>query len=245
MKLKNKIIIVTGGSGLLGSEIISCLNENDATVVNFEINAKTSDDLKVINCDITNQDSVKSAIRLVIKRYGKIDGLVNNAYPRTLDWGNIFEDIAYDSWKLNVDFQLNSCFYMSQQVSKHMVKQQSGSIINMASIYGSVGPDFTLYDNTKMTMPAAYSAIKGGVVNFTRYLASYLGEYNINVNAISPGGIYDNQNVNFVEKYNKKVPMKRMGTPKDIAPSVIFLLSDEAKYITGQNLIIDGGWTSI
>jgi len=245
MNLKNKIIIITGGSGLLGKEIITCLDENLAIVINFEINIKTSDDLKVINCDITDQISVKSAIKKVISKFGRIDGLINNAYPRTHDWGTIFEDIKYDSWKKNIDFQLNSYFYISQQVSKYMIKQQSGSIINIASIYGSVGPDFTLYDNTKMTMPAAYSAIKGGIINFTRYLASYLGKYNINVNTISPGGIYDNQNSTFVENYNKKVPMKRMGTPKDIAPSVIFLLSDQAKYITGQNLIIDGGWTAI
>ena len=245
MKLKNKIIIITGGSGLLGTEIINCLNKNSATVINFEINIKTSEDLKVINCDITNQNSVKTAIKKVITRFGRIDGLINNAYPRTPDWGTIFEEIKYDSWKENIDFQLNSYFYISQQVGIYMIKQQSGSIINMASIYGSVGPDFTLYDNTKMTMPAAYSAIKGGIINFTRYLASYLGKYNINVNTISPGGIYDNQNPVFVENYNKKVPMKRMGTPKDIAPSVAFLLSDEAKYITGQDLIIDGGWTAI
>ena len=126
-----------------------------------------------------------------------------------------------------------------------MKNQEFGSIVNISSIYGTVGPDFTIYEGTNMTMPAAYSAIKGGVINFTRYLASYLGPQNIRVNTISPGGIFDNQPANFVDNYNKKVPLRRMGLPNDITPSVIFLLSDESSYITGQNIIIDGGWTAI
>jgi len=126
-----------------------------------------------------------------------------------------------------------------------MKNQQFGSIVNISSIYGTVGPDFTIYEGTNMTMPAAYSAIKGGIVNFTRYLASYYGPYGIRVNCVSPGGILDQQDELFVKQYEKKVPMRRMGLPEDIAPSISFLLSDETKYITGQNLIIDGGWTSI
>ena len=126
-----------------------------------------------------------------------------------------------------------------------MAEQKSGSIINMASIYGVVGPDFSVYNGTSMTMPAAYSAIKGALVNFTRYLASYFGPQQIRVNAVSPGGIFDNQNEIFVENYCNKVPMRKLGMPEDIAPTVAFLLSDDAKYITGQNIIIDGGWTSI
>ena len=126
-----------------------------------------------------------------------------------------------------------------------MLLSNSGSIVNIASIYGVVGPDFNIYEGTTMTMPAAYSAIKGGLISFTKYLASYLGPNNIRVNAVSPGGIFDNQNPIFVNNYNNKVPLRRMGNPDDIIPAIIFLLSEDAKYITGQNLIIDGGWTSI
>ena len=126
-----------------------------------------------------------------------------------------------------------------------MVEKGTGSIINMASVYGIVGPDFTVYEDTSMTMPAAYSAIKGGIVNFSRYLASYLGPNNIRVNTVSPGGIFDSQNPTFVANYNKKVPMRRMGQPKDIAPVISFLLSEDASYITGQNIAVDGGWTAI
>lgn len=244
-RLKDKIIIVTGGNGLLGREIVKKIAEEGATCLNIDINHETSDDLATIKCDITQSDSINDCIALIIAKFGRIDGLVNNAYPRTKDWGAKFEDIEYASWKLNVDWQLNTYFYFAQQVSRQMALQKNGSIVNMASIYGIVGPDFTVYDDTEMTMPAAYSAIKGGIANFSRYLASYLGPKGVRVNTVSPGGIFDNQNPVFVDNYNKKVPMRRMGLPKDISPSVAFLLSDEAGYVTGQNLAVDGGWTAI
>ncbi|MFD0749649.1 oxidoreductase [Mucilaginibacter calamicampi] len=244
-RLKGKVIIVTGGSGLLGSEIIARVTEEGAICINADINHSTSDDLTRINCDVTDVVSIQQCIDAVITKHGRIDGLVNNAYPRTKDWGNKFEDINYESWKTNVDWQLNSYFYFTQAISKHMSVAKKGSIVNMASIYGVVGPDFSVYNGTSMTMPAAYSAIKGGLINFTKYLASYLGANNIRVNCVSPGGIFDNQNRTFVENYNNKVPLKRMGLPADISPAVAFLLSDDAKYITGHNLVVDGGWTSI
>jgi len=245
INLNDKVIIVTGGSGLLGSEIIHQIKKLGAIVINLEINIKTNDELTEIECDITNPKSINNSISLIIEKYGKIDGLVNNAYPRTSDWGNKFEDINIDSWKSNIDMQLNSIFYLCQIVLEKMKIQQFGSIVNMASIYGLVGPDFSVYENTDMTMPAAYSAIKGGVINFTRYLSSYYGKYNIRINCISPGGIFNNQTDIFVKNYEKKVPMNRMGKPTDISPAVCFMLSDQSSYITGQNLVIDGGWTSI
>jgi NAD(P)-dependent dehydrogenase (short-subunit alcohol dehydrogenase family) len=244
-RLDNKIIIVTGGNGLLGSAIVANIREEGAFCINLDIKHDTSSDLSSIWCDITDTNSINGTIELIINKFNRIDGLVNNAYPRTEDWGLKFENIDYKSWKFNVDWQLNSHFYITQEVSKYMVNQGSGSIVNMASIYGIVGPDFTVYEGTEMTMPAAYSAIKGAIVNFSRYLAAYLGPSGVRVNTVSPGGIFDNQNLIFVKNYNKKVPLRRMGYPKDISPSVSFLLSNESNYITGQNLIIDGGWTSI
>jgi NAD(P)-dependent dehydrogenase (short-subunit alcohol dehydrogenase family) len=244
-RLKDKIIIITGGNGLLGKSIIKRLTLEGAFCINFEINIETNDDLSNVYCDITNSDSIDKALALVFSKYPKVDGLVNNAYPRTKDWGTKFEEIELNSWKQNVDWQLNSYFYITQKVAIHMAAQKSGSIINMTSIYGVVGPDFSVYNGTSMTMPAAYSAIKGALVNFTRYVASYFGPQQIRINAVSPGGIFDNQNEVFVENYCKKVPMRRLGSPDDISPTVAFLLSDDSKYITGQNLIVDGGWSAI
>jgi NAD(P)-dependent dehydrogenase (short-subunit alcohol dehydrogenase family) len=244
-KLQNKIIIVTGGNGLLGKEIVQQIRKEGAVCINVDINHETTPDLTNYHCDIKNTESVIRCIKEVIEYYGRIDGLVNNAYPRTNDWGLKFEMIPLESWQNNIDWQLNSYFYFCQIISNQMIKQNSGAIINMASIYGVVGPDFSIYEGTAMTLPAAYSAIKGGLINFTRYLASYLGKYQIRVNSVSPGGIFDNQSSDFVRKYENKVPLGRMGTPQDIAPSVVFLLSDDSKYITGQNLLIDGGWTAI
>jgi NAD(P)-dependent dehydrogenase (short-subunit alcohol dehydrogenase family) len=243
--LDKKYIIVTGGSGLIGKEILKDLLRKGAMVINFDISDSGIEDVIEIICDITKDISLKESVDDVIKRYGKIDGLVNNAYPRTQDWGFAFEDIRPESLRKNVDWQFNSHFILSQIVLEIMKKQSSGSVVNIASAYGVVGNDFTVYEGTKMTSPAAYSAIKGGIINLTRYLASYYGKHNVRVNCVSPGGIFDNQPEQFVNAYEKKVPMKRMGNPDDIAPAISFLLSDEAKYITGHNLIVDGGWTAI
>lgn len=242
--LKDKIIIVTGGSGLLGKEIINDLEAKGAIAINADINVVTDFKKHMLTVDITSEESIVKAIKLVSDYYGKIDGLVNNAYPRTKDWGTKFEDITYESWQKNVDMQMNSTFLFIQKIMPELLKTKGG-IVNMTSIYGVVGNDLTIYENTNINTAAPYSAIKGGVINFTRYLASYYGRQGVRVNCVSPGGIFDNQLETFVANYEKKVPMGRMGNPDDIAPAVSFLLSDEAKYITGQNLIVDGGWTTI
>jgi NAD(P)-dependent dehydrogenase (short-subunit alcohol dehydrogenase family) len=243
--LAYKIIIVTGGNGLLGKEIINHSRSLGATVINADVNIEDDLENDQINCDITCEESIINLLSKVISKYGKIDGFVNNAYPRTNDWGLKFEEIKIESWKKNVDMQMNTIFIISRNVLEIMKKQKYGSLINIASIYGIVGPNFNVYEGTEMTMPAAYSAIKGGIINFTRYLASYYGKHNIRINCVSPGGIFDNQHPTFVKNYSKNVPLNRMGRPEEISPTVSFLLSNESSYITGQNIIIDGGLTSI
>lgn len=242
--LKNKVIIVTGGSGLLGQEIVVNLRNKGAIAINADINVSTDLENFKLKFDITSEKSIIDGVKKVINKFGAINGLVNNAYPRTKDWGAKFEDISYISWKTNIDMQLNTIFLVVKHVIPELIRTQ-GSIVNMASIYGLVGNDMNIYENTSINSVAQYSAIKGGVINFTRYLASYYGKKNIRINCVSPGGIFDNQDETFVKNYEKKVPIGRMGTPSDISPAVSFLISDEAKYITGQNLIVDGGFTII
>jgi NAD(P)-dependent dehydrogenase (short-subunit alcohol dehydrogenase family) len=245
MTLKDKIILVTGGSGLIGSAIISDIKEKGGIPINLDLDTKTNLDNGQYSLDLTNDQAVYEAVSNIKSKFGIIDGLVNNAYPRTNDWGDKFEDIKPDSWRKNVDIQLNSVFVITQVVLKYMSLKKKGSIVNVASIYGVVANDFTIYEDSNINPPAAYSAIKSGLIGFTKYLASNYGKDNIRINCVSPGGIFDKQNIKFVQNYEKRVPLKRMGTPEDIAPSISFLLSDEAKYITGHNLIVDGGWTVI
>ncbi len=242
--LKNKIIIVTGGNGLLGKEMINDITKKGGIAINADISVKTDLTKNSLYFDVTSEESIVNSFKLVEEYFGKIDGLVNNAYPRTKDWGTRFEDVKIDSWNKNVEYQMNSVFNCIQKIYPYLIKSK-GCIVNIGYIYGVVGNDMTIYENTPLTTSVTYSAIKGGLTNLTRYLASYFGKQQVRVNIVSPGGIFDNQNAVFVKQYNHKVPMKRMGTPEDIAPPVSFLLSDEAGYITGQNIIVDGGWTCI
>jgi NAD(P)-dependent dehydrogenase (short-subunit alcohol dehydrogenase family) len=245
MILQDKIIVVTGGSGLIGKELVADIKRKGGRTINADIDVETNLSAGTVQMDITNDKSIEEGVKKVVNEFGRIDGLVNNAYPRTKDWGTRFEDINPESWRANINYQLNSYFVCCQKVLKIMVEQNSGAIVNIGSIYGVVGNDFTLYEEYNGTSPAAYSAIKGGLINFTRYLASYFGPKGIRVNCVSPGGILDKQHPSFISHYEAKVPMKRLGNPDDIAPAVSFLLSNEAKYITGQNLVVDGGWTII
>lgn len=255
--LKEKVAFVTGGAGLLGSEVSRCLASAGAHTVILDIDRKKAQALekKITTSgymanyeyfDSTKFENIKGSMQNLIAKYKSVDIWINAAYPRTKDWGHNVERLKLASWRKNVDMHLNSYAWLSKEVALLMKKKKTqGAIINFGSTYGVVGPDFSLYSKTKMTSPMAYSAIKGGIINTTRYLASYFGKYGIRVNNVCPGGIFDHQDVTFVRNYERKVPLKRMGTPKDIAPVVLFLASDAASYVNGATIMIDGGWTIV
>jgi NAD(P)-dependent dehydrogenase (short-subunit alcohol dehydrogenase family) len=254
--IQSKTVIITGGAGLIGSAYSKGCTKAGANVVIVDIDKERGDklarnlkketgnnDVIFQNCDITNVADIRSLINSTLDKYGKIDALVNNAYPRNKNYGRIYEEVDFNDFCENVNLHLGGYFLMTQQISKVMMKQKEGNIINMASIYGFKAPKFEIYDGTKMTMPVEYAAIKGAILNLTRYLASYLGKYNIRVNAISPGGVYNCQPESFVGKYCSNVVLEaRMANPSDLTGVLLFLLDDASKYITGENIVVDGGW---
>ena len=252
--LTGKTAVVTGGAGLLGKVVSQGLAAYGATVYVADLDIKTAKSvcassqpkigrLIPIALDITKSQSIRSCVKKILAEARNIDVWVNSAYPRTKDWGVTFEKIKPTSWKKNIDDHLNGYCFCCQVVAEQMKKQKGGSIINMASIYGVQGPDFSIYENTNMTMPAAYSVIKGGIVNFTRYLASYYGKHGVRINAISPGGVVDDQPETFIKKYSMKTPLGRMAKPEDVVGAVLYLASSASSYVTGHNLVVDGGVT--
>ena len=224
--------------------VLDILEQNEA---NEKLKGISQKDYKIIyeKFDTADLDIIENKMDLLFKKFGKPDIWINNAYPRTKDWGKGIEDLKIDSWRKNIDMHMNSYSWISRYVCIAMKSNEGGSLINMASIYGLVGNDFSVYKGTNINPPMAYAAIKAGIINLSRYLASHFGPFNIRVNNICPGGIFDSQDKNFVVKYSDKTPLKRMGNASEIAPAVIFLSSDAASYITGETLIIDGGWTAI
>lgn len=251
-ELKEKVAVVTGGAGLIGKSICVALAEAGALVYIGDIDKKKGEHLSnemkskglnaiFIELDITDENSIKENIAKIIAKNKKIDIWINNAYPRTSDWGDKFEKIKLESLKKNVDMHMNGYFVCCQNILEEMKKKRTGIVVNIGSHYGVLGPNFSVYGNTSMTMPAAYSMIKGGIVNLSRYLATYYATDNIRVNAICPGGIFDGQDHIFVERYRKLTPMNRMGEPKDIAGPVLFLCSEASAYMTGQVIMVDGG----
>jgi len=256
MILKNKVIVVTGGAGLLGKEFIKAIAHEGGIGIIADINEKDGNklanelkvDLKLENVeyrilDTISKESINSLINYLVKKYGKIDALVNNAYPRNKNYGRHFFDVEYPDFCENINLHLGGYFLVSQQIAKYFVKQNYGNIINIASVYGLIAPRFDIYSDANMTMPVEYAVIKSGIIHLTKYIAKYLKGLNIRVNSISPGGILNNQPQNFVNKYKEYCLNKGMLDKADICGTLTFLLSDMSEYINGQNIIVDDGWS--
>ncbi|MDH5717004.1 MAG: oxidoreductase [Spirochaetia bacterium] len=256
MNLKNKVVIVTGGAGLLGKSFIEAIADHDGIAIIADINSeagvKVKDELlrknknyKIdnVNLDIVSKTSINKMINEVINKYNKIDAIINNAYPRNKNYGRDFLDVEYEDFCENVNLHLGGYFLVCQQLIKFFLKQEYGNIINISSIYGVVAPRFELYNGTKMTTPVEYAAIKSAIIHLTKYMAKYLKDKNIRINSLSLGGIFDNQPQSFLEAYKKNCLNKGMLNEKDIIGTLIFLLSDKSQYVNGQNIVVDDGFT--
>jgi NAD(P)-dependent dehydrogenase (short-subunit alcohol dehydrogenase family) len=255
--LKNKIIYLTGAAGLIGREASRALASMKAKVILLDIDETKGKQLEMEirkrggsayfeYFDISELDKIEKNVKELIEKYEGINGWVNSAYPKTEDWSNSIENLKLDSWRKNIEIHLNAYAWVSRIACLKMRElKDKGSLVNISSIYGIRGCDFTIYNGTNMTTPMAYPCIKAGIINLTRYLASYFGKDGIRVNTICPGGIFNHQNAIFVKNYESRVPLRRMGRPEDVASVIVFLCSDASDYITGETIIVDGGWTAI
>lgn len=254
MDLTGRTAFVTGGLGLIGFEVSRALCEAGAKTVVCDIVPAASaleklkplsalGDIRYEEFDITALPSLEKKLKALAKKHGGMHIFVNNAYPRTSDWGTHLPGLKLASWRKNVEMHMNSYAWLSRTAC--LLMGNGGSLINFGSIYGVQGPDFTVYEGTTIGTPPAYAAIKGGIINFSRYLAAYFGPKGVRVNNICPGGVFDDQNPKFVANYSKKAPMKRMARPDEIASAVLFLASDLSSYVTGQTLMVDGGWSIV
>ena len=254
--LKNKVIVITGGAGLIGQEFIKAIIENNGIAIIADIDKNLGNKVKdklskkyktknidFISLDITSKESLKKCINYLDNKYEKIDALVNNAYPRNKNYGRHFFDVEYDDFVENLGLNLGGYFLSSQQFAKYFQKQKYGNIINIASIYGVSAPKFEIYENTKMTVPIEYSAIKSALIHMTKYMAKYFKGQNIKVNTLSPGGILDNQATSFLKAYKDKCLNKGMLESDDLSGTLVYLLSDMSKYVNGQNIVVDDGFS--
>jgi NAD(P)-dependent dehydrogenase (short-subunit alcohol dehydrogenase family) len=252
--LTGQVVVVTGGAGLIGRAFVQALASHGATVIvadrDLEAAARVAEGVRLssprtegVALDITSPASVSSLITTVHARHGRIDAVVNNAYPRNRQYGRKLEDVEYADFVDNVGQHLGGYFLVAQQFALFFRTHGGGTIVNMASIYGTLPPRFDIYAGTPMTMPVEYAAIKAGVLQLTRYMAQYFKKDGIRVNAISPGGIADGQPAAFLERYAGYCGPKGMLDPGDICGALVFLLSDAGRYVNGQNLIVDDGFS--
>ena len=251
MRLLNKVIVVTGGLGYLGRQFTRfIIKEGGIPIVvdvKVEMNSYAtdfeSDDLDLFDVDITNLQQIQNLIYSLSNKHGRIDALINNAYPRNKNYGKSFFDVKYEDFSENLGLHLGGYFNISQQFAKYFKQQGYGNIINISSIYGLIAPKFEIYDNTTMTMPVEYAAIKAGLNHLSKYMAKYFKGLNIRVNTISPGGLIDQQPKNFIDAYNACCLNKGMLDREDIIGTLIYLLSDDSLFVNGQNIVIDDGFT--
>ena len=251
MKNFKKTIMVTG-AGRIGSSVASDLIRKGNNVLLGDIDKArllkikkkiNSKNLKTYQGDLTKKNNIDKFIKFGIKNFKKIHAAVYCSYPKSKKWGASFENL--DEYYLNQDLQkqLGGSIIFCQRIIKRFIQQKEGNLILISSIQGVQAPKFEHYKNLKMSSPIEYSAIKSGIISITKYLSKYYRNKNIRVNCVSPGGIKDNQSNEFIKRYRKSCNSIGLISDSDVSKLILFLLSEESKYINGQNLIIDDGWT--
>ena len=259
--LSGKVVLVTGGAGLLGQVFCQAFADSEAQVAVVDIDQpaaksladdvskKSGQKVSGFGCDITSPESVAHMVAAVVSDFGRIDVLVNNAASKGSNLDEFFkpfEEYSLRTWREVMSVNLDGLFLVAQAIGKQMKLQGGGSIIQTSSIYGVVAPDQRIYEGSEyngrpINSPAVYSASKAAVVGLTSYLSTYWADSGIRVNSLTPGGISSGQNKTFDDKYSNRVPLGRMGKASELTGALIYLASDASSYVTGQNLIVDGG----
>ncbi|MBT6472360.1 MAG: SDR family oxidoreductase [Candidatus Marinimicrobia bacterium] len=259
MSLKGRRALITGATGGIGQEIALTIAElggdlllvdrpsSDYGLVTQKIFDNWDVNIECIDCDLENEASRNYLIDKAIKSDKNLDILINNAAfvgeSNLEGWVEDFDKQSLETWNRALEVNLTAPFHLSQAFTPLLRKNNNGSIINIASIYGMNAPDYSLYEGTNMGNPAGYSASKGGLIQLTSWLATTVSP-DIRVNSISPGGVWRNQPSKFVERYESRTPLGRMATEEDFKGVVAYLASDLSAYVTGQNIVVDGGWTA-
>jgi NAD(P)-dependent dehydrogenase (short-subunit alcohol dehydrogenase family) len=265
--LKNKVIVITGGSGLLGSKHAEAVAEAGGIPVLLDINQESlvrvaraikngKADALYFRCDITNKTELNSCLNKIVKKVRRVDGLVNNAAndPKVGPGSDArrltrFEHLSEKHWHADIAVGLTGAFFCAQVFGHYMATHGGGVIVNIASDLSVISPDQRLYEipglapEDQPVKPVTYSVVKAGLIGLTKYLATYWAEAGVRVNAISPGGVYNHQADDFVRRLSSRIPMGRMAAKDEYKASLVYLLSDASSYVTGINLIADGGRT--
>lgn len=257
--LDNRVAIVTGGAGQLGREYCKVLASAGAKVAVFDIEGESNisallnENIQFFKVDVTKKDSIEKALEQVINLWDIPTILINNAAidspPDSAYELNLpFEEFPEELFDSIMEVNVKGTFLCCQVIGKAMLKKKKGSIINISSIYGILSPNHDIYEyknkeGKKWFKPAVYSVSKSAVVNLTRYLATYWAKSGIRVNTVSPAGIFNNQDEKFLEEYCKRIPIGRMAYPHELGGTILYLASDASSYVTGANIIVDGGWS--
>jgi NAD(P)-dependent dehydrogenase (short-subunit alcohol dehydrogenase family) len=252
--LDNKVIVVAGACGTLGRAFCRGILDAGGRVVVADLQAepaqKLADEFRTEGLpaigyalDICRRESIDGLIADASHHFGTIDAVVNSAYPRNAQYGAKFENVSYESFCENLSLHLGGYYLLAQRFALHFAERGCGNVVSLASIYGTLAPRFGIYNGTEMTMPVEYAAIKAGIIQLTRYLARYFENSGVRFNCMSPGGVLEGQPQPFLDAYRRYCTSKGMLDVKDVIGTLLFLLSDDSRFMNGQNLVIDDGFS--